>query len=88
MFAKLIDNTLYKEPPYLVIGENIVFNPSEETLKSYGYKPIIETEMPLKDGYMYTMHYEDRGNDIVQVWTGEKVVTYEEGTEWPLHEGA
>ena len=40
----------------------------EAAILELGYKPIIRTEAPVKDGYYYTEKWTDTGAAIVQEW--------------------
>ena len=56
-----------KNPIYL--GDKVISNPTEETLKELGYKELIETPMPTteEESKYYIPTYED-GKKIKQSW--------------------
>ncbi len=69
-YAKLIDNTLqYAQKVIRVEGKTFI-NPNAETLKAYGYYPVVETERPTADeGYLVTSAgYALDGDAIVRKW--------------------
>ena len=72
-YGKLIDNELVFSPKKVqtVIDEETynVYNPTAELLVEQGWFPIITSEPgePV-EGYHYEAHYEEQGNQIVEVW--------------------
>ena len=40
----------------------------EAAIRELGYKPVIHTEMPVKEGYSYTETWKETETAIVQVW--------------------
>lgn len=72
MKAKYInENTVEFAPPFIIDGEKVIANPTDDILAKQGYKEVIETEYPeTADGYYRIPIYED-GNKIVQKWSDE-----------------
>ena len=72
MFAKLIrENDLIKLEPAPVLlrdNEKTYSNPSETTLRAFGYKSLIKTEKPVRDGFYYVLDYAETPTDITEVW--------------------
>ena len=76
-YAKLnADRTLALAPLWVVYGEQQIFNPSVDVLKALGYKPVTETPYPERkedeEPVSYAAHYEEHGDEIVQVWEVEE----------------
>ena len=79
-FGKLIDGGIQ----YLVLPIqlqtdiiiNSVIHPAlswlstddEAAIRELGYKPVVHTEMPVKEGYSYTETWTETETAIVQVW--------------------
>lgn len=75
MFVKFIDeNTVENAPKVLRDDKNTYANPMPETLESFGYKALVEKECPNKDGYTYTVKYENHKNNITKVWISHEIV--------------
>lgn len=71
-FVKLISSGAIEYASRVIFDDDKSYsNPTEETLLSHGYKPLIETECPNKEGFTYTYKYEDNGKNINQVWIEE-----------------
>lgn len=72
MFVKLIrENDLVKLEPAPVLlrdNEKTYSNPSETTLRAFGYKSLIKTEKPVRDGFYYVLDYVETETDITEVW--------------------
>lgn len=70
IYGKLTeDNNLYIAPKRLVIGQNVVYNPTAEQYLKDGYKAIIYTNPPKVQNDSYCVPYwvEDE-NNITQEW--------------------
>ena len=83
MKAKYInENNIEFAPPYIIDGEKVIANPTDDILAELGYKEVIETEYPeTTDGYYRVPIYED-GEKIVQKWSDEiKVEEWEKEAE-------
>lgn len=72
MKAKYInENNIEFAPPFIIDGEKVIANPTDDILAELGYKKVIETEYPeTADGYYRTTIYED-GDKITQKWSNE-----------------
>lgn len=69
MFGKIENQVLKIAPKNIVIGDKRIINPTDETLLSQGYMPIVKTKVPEHDDKHYaTMSWERRETEIVQVW--------------------
>ena len=70
MKAKYInENNIEPAPPYIIDGEKVIANPTDDILAELGYKELIKTEYPeTADGYYRLPFYED-GDKIVQKWS-------------------
>lgn len=53
----------------------------EGAILELGYKPIIRTEAPVKDGFYYTEKWVDTGAAIVQEWDEHEIPVSNEATE-------
>lgn len=78
MFAILQNGVLRYAPKKVNYNNRIVFNPTEEILKSLGYKEVQNTEYP-SDGKYYVSSYEEQDDTIVQVWTEAEEPVQQEG---------
>lgn len=72
MKAKYIDkNKIEYAPPYIIDGEKVIANPTDDILAELGYKEVIEAEYPeTADGYYRVPIYEN-GEKITQKWSDE-----------------
>lgn len=72
MKAKYInENNIEPAPPFIIDGEKVIANPTDDILAELGYKEVIEAEYPeTADGYYRVPIYED-GDKIVQKWSDE-----------------
>lgn len=70
MYGKLVDGALVIAPRHLIIGQNIVYNPTDEQYESNGYKTVIYTEPgdDPPDGYCYSPYWTEDENTIIQAW--------------------
>lgn len=68
MFVKLVNGHLEKAPVLLQDNEKTYSNPTEATLRAFGYKPLVEQEMPEDDGKYYTSQYVENETTITKVW--------------------
>ena len=79
MYAKVNENRQLEFPTKpLIHSGGVTFNPSSELLLSCGYLPVIETEMPVKEGYYYTSYYEKDGNRILQKYDEHEIPVEEQ----------
>lgn len=72
MKAKYInENKIEPAPPYIIDGEKVIANPTDDILTEFGYKEVIEAEYPeTADGYYRVPIYEN-SEKIVQKWSDE-----------------
>ena len=73
MFVKLIDEKIENAPVLLRDDKKTYSNPTETTLRAFGYKPLVKTEKPVRDGYFYDLEYVDNGDEIVETWIENKI---------------
>ena len=52
-YGKFINGVLERAPKVLIIGDTKIINPTEEHFIQAGYRKIVKTEMPVKEGYYY-----------------------------------
>ena len=72
-YAKLIDGQIQFATRKLTVGEYTVYNPTPEMLIAEGYKPVVYTEPPtVEPGFVAVPGWEERENEIVQIWTIEQ----------------
>lgn len=70
MYGYLENEELHRAPNPMVIGENRVWNPTNEQYEAAGYKKVIFTDPPeTEEGYHAESGWEEQGDRIVQVWT-------------------
>jgi hypothetical protein len=67
-YGKITNSNFDFAPRILAIGNKRIINPKEKHFLQAGYKKIIKTEMPIKDGYFYVPKYTDQGDSIIQEW--------------------
>ena len=83
MKAKYIDeNNIEFAPLFIIDGEKVIANPTNDILAELGYKEVVEAEYPeTADGYYRVPIYEN-GENITQKWSDEiKVEEWEKETE-------
>lgn len=70
MYAKLIDGNLHRAPKKLIIGDNAVYNPTDEQYRNAGYKPVEMVEQPddAPEGKHYESQWIEQDGAIVQDW--------------------
>lgn len=73
MFVKLIDGKIENAPVLLRDNEKTYSNPTETTLRAFGYKPLIKTEKPVRDGYFYDLEYTESTDEIVETWIENEI---------------
>lgn len=68
MFVKLVNGHLEQAPVLLRDNEKTYSNPTEATLRAFGYKDLVEQEMPEDDGKYYRSEYRETETEITKVW--------------------
>ena len=69
MYAKFENEVLVLAPKYLIIGETHVWNAPVSEYISQGWYPMVYTDAPVtEEGYHAEYHWEQNGDEIVQVW--------------------
>ena len=69
MYAKIIDNIFTPAPRRIVIGDEQVFNPTNEMLENLGYKPVVFSDMPeAPEGYYAEAYWNETDEAIRQSW--------------------
>ena len=79
-YGKLVDGDIQYLRMPIVLTEPMGIHPAgaklfttkEETILSFGYKPVERTEMPTDEGYTFASSWEETDTAIKQVWTGTK----------------
>lgn len=70
MYGYLENEMLRRAPNPMVIGENRVWNPTDEMYEMAGYKLVIFADPPeTESGYHAESGWEEQEDEIVQVWT-------------------
>ena len=78
-YAKLEEGRLFFSTNRVVIGEEMVFNPTPEQLIELGYKPYVESEKPeYRAGYYYLPNYEETETEVRQVWEEHEIPEMEQ----------
>ena len=72
-YGRFINEKFEYAPRVLIIGDKRIINPKEEHYLQAGYKKIIKTKMPVKEGYYYTSKFVDNGDAIVQEWEEHEI---------------
>lgn len=88
MYGKLVNGSLFTSPKNVEYDNKIIINPKEDILLALGYFPVIYTDIPsnASDGYHYESHWEQRENEIVQVWNLVEDVEKETSIEERVYE--
>ena len=86
MYVKLIDGKIENAPKVLRDDQNTYANPLPETLRAFGYKPLVETECPNEEGYNYTFEYQETENQIEKIWVAHEIIVEPEPVEEPVSE--
>ena len=83
MKAKYInENNIELAPPFIIDGEKVIANPTDDILAEFGYKELIKTEYPETDDGYYRVPIYENGEKIVQKWSDEiKVEEWEKEAE-------
>lgn len=68
MFVKLVNGHLEQAPVLLQDNEKTYSNPTESTLRAFGYKEFMEQEMPEDENKYYTSQYVENETTITKVW--------------------
>lgn len=68
-YGKFEDGSFIFAPAKLTVGGVTIYNPTDEILLAAGFKPMIYSDPPdAPDGYYYDNEWEERENEIVQMW--------------------
>ena len=67
-YGRFVSNKFEYAPRVLIIGDKRIINPKKEHFIQAGYKKIIKTEMPVKDGYYYASKIVDINGIPTQQW--------------------
>jgi hypothetical protein len=79
-YARLDRGNFEYAPNILYVGDKQIINASAEEYVSFGWLPIIKSEMPESDnGYYFTPIYTESDGKIIQQW--EKHEIPDEATE-------
>lgn len=68
MFVKLVNGQIEEAPVLLQDNEKTYSNPSEETLRAFGYKEYIIQEIPEDDNKCYRCEYVETDTTITKIW--------------------
>lgn len=69
MYGKLIDGKLIKAKHFIQTDKETIINPTREMYEKYGYKKVIENEIPnISENQTIEMRYEEKGNKIVKIY--------------------
>ena len=73
-YAKLVEGYPSYSPKRMVIGNDWVYNPTEEQLSELGYLPVIVSDLPETDEQHYAVcTWAEEDGHIVQSWTVEEL---------------
>ena len=72
-YGKIVNEEIEYAPKVLIIDDKRIINPMEEHFVLAGYKKIVKTEMPVKEGYYYTRKFVDNGDVIIQEWEQHEI---------------
>lgn len=69
-YAKLVEGYPSYSPKIMVIGNDWVYNPTEEQLTELGYMPVVESETPKTDEQHYAVaSWRIDDNRIIEEWS-------------------
>ena len=68
MYGKIINDSFVVAPKKIITEDSTIYNPSVSMLESLGYKYVMQTPMPVLDGYFYTPKYTENDDNIIQSW--------------------
>lgn len=68
MYGKIINGSFVVAPKKIITEDSTIYNPSVSMLESLGYKYVMQTPMPVLDGYFYTPKYTESDDNITQSW--------------------
>lgn len=72
-YGRFINEKFEYAPRVLIIDDVRIINPKEEHYLQAGYKKIIKTEMPVKEGYYYTSKIINNNSIPTQEWKEHKI---------------
>lgn len=73
MYGKIINGSFVVAPKKIITEDSTIYNPSVSMLESLGYKYVMQTPMPVLDGYFYTPKYTENENNIIQEWEQHEI---------------
>lgn len=70
MYGKIINGNLHRAPAKLAVGDTVVYNPTDEQLRSAGYKPVEHSGEPYDapEGQHWESAWAEQDNVIVLDW--------------------
>lgn len=69
MFGKLENGKFIKAKHFIIDGNVTIINPTDEMYEKYGYKKLVETEMPsLSENDILKVGYVETTNEITKVY--------------------
>ena len=67
MYGKLVDGRLIMAKHFIIDGKTTIINPTDEMYEKYGYKKVIEEEIPaLSDNQGAEIYYEETDKEILK----------------------
>lgn len=69
MYVKLIDGNLEYAKHFLVDGDVMIINPSDEKYLESGFKTLVREEVPeVLEGQRLEVFYEETEDEVLQKW--------------------
>ena len=68
-YGKLVKGELHIAGAVIMTGGREYYNPSDKLKAELGFLPMIETAMPVKEGFYYVSMWQELNCELVQVWT-------------------
>ena len=72
-YGRFVNDKFEYAPRVLIIGDTRIINPKEEHFLQAGYKKIVKTEMPVKDGYYYSSKIINDNGIPTMIWEEHEI---------------
>lgn len=72
-YGKIVNGNFSYAMDFIKDNGITIINPTKEKYLQYGYKPIVKTPQPQKDGFYYTPKYIDKATTIEVEWEEHEI---------------
>ena len=73
-YGKTVDGKLVFAGAMIKSIDREYYNPTDETKTALGYKPMVETATPVKEGFYYTPEWVEEKDRFVQMWKEHEIL--------------